>query len=133
MGILAMRSPSTSCRRSAGRCPTLVRGRWAARSLPCVAESQDYRTGARPTVSDFPFPTEPPLSRTRGERRHVLRSRGAGHALRVLSTLMVIAGVLALLDAGVTLVWQEPLSALYAKFEQDHLRSALRSVERAQP
>ncbi len=53
--------------------------------------------------------------------------------MRVLSTLMVIVGVLALLDAGVTLVWQEPLSALYAKFEQDHLRSALKVVEHAQP
>lgn len=84
-------------------------------------------------MSDFPFLTEPPLGGGRRERRPGLRSRGAGRALRVLSTLMVIAGGLALVDAGVTLVWQEPLSALYAKFEQDHLRGALRRIERAQP
>ncbi len=46
---------------------------------------------------------------------------------------MLVAGVLALVDAGVTLVWQEPLSALYAKIEQGNLRGALRGVERAQP
>ena len=42
-------------------------------------------------------------------------------------------GVLALLDAGVTLVWQEPFSALYAELQQDHLRGALRALERARP
>jgi sortase A len=42
-------------------------------------------------------------------------------------------GALALLDAGVTLVWEEPLSALLAKLRQDHLSGALRKVERAVP
>jgi sortase A len=46
---------------------------------------------------------------------------------------LVLAGALALLDAGVTLVWQEPLSALYAKLRQDHLSGTLRTVERARP
>jgi sortase A len=62
-----------------------------------------------------------------------LRSRIARRSLRVLSVLLMLAGVLALLDAGVTLVWQEPLSALYAKFEQDHLRGTLRGIEDARP
>jgi sortase A len=53
--------------------------------------------------------------------------------MRALSVLLMLAGVLALLDAGVTLVWQEPLSALYAKFEQDHLRGTLRGIEDARP
>jgi sortase A len=47
--------------------------------------------------------------------------------------VLVLAGVLALLDAGVTLVWQEPFSALYAKLRQDHLSGTLRAVERAAP
>jgi sortase A len=33
----------------------------------------------------------------------------------------------------VTLVWQEPLSALYAKYRQDHLSGTLRAAERATP
>jgi sortase A len=80
-------------------------------------------------VSDFPFTSTPPTAR--GSRRQP--SKVGARALRALSVLLVLAGALALLDAGVTLVWQEPLSALYARFEQDHLRGALRNIERAQP
>jgi sortase A len=47
--------------------------------------------------------------------------------------LLILVGALALIDAGVTLVWQEPLSALYAKLRQDHLSGALRAAERAAP
>src|SRR5579871_2740469 len=52
---------------------------------------------------------------------------------RVLSWALILLGTLALLDAGVTLVWQEPLSALYAKLEQDRLSGDLRGIERAAP
>jgi sortase A len=38
-----------------------------------------------------------------------------------------------LIDAGVTLVWQEPLSALYGKLRQDHLSGSLHAIERAAP
>jgi sortase A len=54
-------------------------------------------------------------------------------ALRALALALVLLGALALIDAGVTLVWQEPLSALYGKLRQDHLSGALRKVERAPP
>lgn len=60
------------------------------------------------------------------------RRRGQ-RALRLLSVVLIVLGVLVLADAGITLVWQEPLSALYAKFQQDELKSALRRIERAQP
>jgi len=63
-----------------------------------------------------------------GERR----GRGT-RALRVLAAVLILAGALALLDAAVTLVWQEPLSALYATIRQDDLSSDLRATERAQP
>jgi sortase A len=77
-------------------------------------------------VSDILFTTSPPSGRAPRERR-------PRRSLRALSALLMLAGALALLDAGVTLLWQEPVSALYAKFEQDHLRGTLREVERAQP
>jgi sortase A len=51
----------------------------------------------------------------------------------VLSLALILIGALALIDAGVTLVWQEPLSALYAKLRQDHLSGTLRAAERATP
>jgi sortase A len=53
--------------------------------------------------------------------------------LRALSTLLIVLGALVLIDGAVTLLWQEPLSALYAKFEQDHLKGTLRGIEHAQP
>lgn len=47
--------------------------------------------------------------------------------------VLILAGALVLIDAGVTLVWQEPISALYAKLRQDHLSGVLRAAERAPP
>lgn len=53
--------------------------------------------------------------------------------MRVLAVLLILAGTIALIDAGVTLVWQEPFSALYAKLRQDHLSGALAKVEKSAP
>jgi sortase A len=61
------------------------------------------------------------------------RRQGAARALRSLAVLMILVGALALLDAVVTLVWQEPISALYATLRQDHLSGALSKVEHAAP
>ena len=61
------------------------------------------------------------------------RRRTSRRVWRVLSIVLILVGTLALIDAGVTLVWQEPFSALYAKFRQDHLNGTLRAVERATP
>jgi len=68
-----------------------------------------------------------PVSRT--DRRSAVRSA----ALRALALALILIGALALIDAGVTLVWQEPFSALYAKLRQDHLNGALAKIERAAP
>ncbi len=61
------------------------------------------------------------------------RPPGSRKALRALAVLLIAAGAIALIDAGVTLVWQEPFSALYAKLRQDHLSGALAKVDRAPP
>ena len=54
-------------------------------------------------------------------------------ALRSLSTVLIISGVLMLADAGLTLVWQEPISAVYASIVQGGLGDDLRKLELAQP
>ena len=54
-------------------------------------------------------------------------------ALRSLSTVLIISGVLMLADAGLTLVWQEPVSAVYAKIVQGGLGDDLRKLELAKP
>jgi sortase A len=61
------------------------------------------------------------------------RRRRSRRLARVVAVLLIAAGALALADAVTTLVWQEPVSALYATLKQDNLRGALRSVERAAP
>ena len=45
--------------------------------------------------------------------------------LRAVSTVLIAAGVLLILDAGATVAWQEPVSAVYAKITQDRLASEL--------
>jgi sortase A len=61
------------------------------------------------------------------------RRSPAARSLRALAILLIAAGALALLDGLVTLVWQEPITALVALIRQDHLSSDLRQVERAPP
>jgi sortase A len=51
--------------------------------------------------------------------------------LRNASTALIIAGALLLLDAGLTVVWQEPVSALYARFEQRGLDDELQRARAA--
>ncbi len=61
-------------------------------------------------------------------------SRGWGGRLaRALAYMLIAVGALALIDAGVTLVWQEPITALYALLRQDRLGGDLRAIERAAP
>lgn len=45
--------------------------------------------------------------------------------LRGLSSILIVAGTLLLADAGITIVWQEPVSALYSTFQQDRLGNEL--------
>ena len=54
-------------------------------------------------------------------------------ALRGLSTVLIVAGALLVADAGVTLAWQEPVSALYARMTQNRLDGQLRELERLGP
>jgi sortase A len=53
--------------------------------------------------------------------------------LRTLSAVLMTAGVLGLADAALTLLWQEPVTALRARLWQDDLAGELRAVERAGP
>ncbi len=54
-------------------------------------------------------------------------------ALSGLSLAIIAVGVLVIVDAGLTLVWQEPLSALYARHQQNRLDGELRAAEGTAP
>lgn len=51
--------------------------------------------------------------------------------LRSLSTVLIVVGALLLADAAVTLLWQEPLSALYGRIQQGKLEDRLTTIEKA--
>jgi sortase A len=50
--------------------------------------------------------------------------------LRGLSTGLIVSGALLLADAGATLVWEEPVSSLYAHFQQNELSGQLDRLEK---
>jgi sortase A len=52
---------------------------------------------------------------------------------RILSIALITAGVVMFADVGITLVYMEPLSSLYASVEQDHAESELKEVEATYP
>jgi sortase A len=54
-------------------------------------------------------------------------------ALRTLSTLLIVAGALVLADGVATLVWQEPVTAVYARVQQERLEDELEALEHAVP
>src|SRR5215210_6367901 len=49
--------------------------------------------------------------------------------LRALSTVLIVSGAMLIADAGLTLIWQEPISAVYAKLQQRHLAGPLNHLE----
>jgi sortase A len=60
------------------------------------------------------------------------RRRGRS-ALRALSTALIVSGSLMLADAAATLLWQEPLSALYASRRQGALEAQLERLDTLAP
>jgi sortase A len=72
-----------------------------------------------PELPDAP----PPVAPRRAGRR----------ALRGLANAMIVVGAFLLLDAGVTLVWQEPFSSLYAHQRQHALQRRLAALGRVPP
>jgi sortase A len=55
----------------------------------------------------------------------MIRSTRVRRALRAVSTLLLVAGALVVLDVVTTYFWQEPVTAVVAKFRQDSLGNRL--------
>jgi sortase A len=49
--------------------------------------------------------------------------------LTIVSTALMTAGVIVLLDVGVTLAWEEPVTSLYTQIQQDRAGSQLEDLE----
>ena len=59
------------------------------------------------------------------------RASRTRRALRVFSSVLIVAGAIVLSDAVATLLWQEPVSAVYAHFQQGELGNQLVELEQA--
>jgi sortase A len=57
-------------------------------------------------------------------------ARRSRRALRVLANVLIVAGALLFADACLTLLWQEPVSALYTHVRQGKLSDRLTRLER---
>jgi sortase A len=53
--------------------------------------------------------------------------------LRIISIMLITAGLVVLADAGLTLLWQEPLSAAYGAFKQGQAEDQLNQLESQYP
>lgn len=51
-------------------------------------------------------------------------------ALRILSVALITAGIVILIDAGLTLAWKEPISAIYGHLQQSQAEDELATLER---
>jgi sortase A len=54
-------------------------------------------------------------------------------SLRAFSTVLIVSGTLLIADAAATVTWQEPLSALLGRINQDKLGGELSELERLGP
>jgi sortase A len=98
---------------------TIVLAPHASRALPGPGGSKVIHL---PPTTDVAVRPTPPAGSPR-------RSR----SLRALAVGLIVVGALLLADAAVTLVWQEPISALYTSLRQSSLSGALRREERERP
>jgi sortase A len=93
----------------------------APHGSPVVDRTEEPKVIHLPSATNLPvqaaLPAGPP-------------SRGSSRSLRMLAIAMVAVGALLLADAAVTLLWQEPISALYTSLRQASLSSTLESEER---
>jgi sortase A len=59
--------------------------------------------------------------------------RRGRRALRALANVLIVAGALLLVDSAITLLWEEPLSSLYAHQRQHGLQHRLEVIDSVPP
>jgi sortase A len=61
--------------------------------------------------------------------RAIARIQAVSRGVRILSVTLITAGLVVLADAGLTLVWQEPISAAYGALQQARAADQLDQLE----
>lgn len=75
------------------------------------------------------------LGATTGQRAAGRRParHGRNRAIRVLSTVLLLVGVAIVTDVVATLIWEEPLSSIWARIQQDRLAGQVSRAEKQAP
>jgi sortase A len=78
----------------------------------------DLASGSDEAAAEQPLPDDsaPPGPDARGRRRRVL-----ARLVRDVASVLIISGLLLLIDAAVTLVWQEPVTAVIALVQRSQI------------
>jgi sortase A len=84
-------------------------------------------------MSEIIFTAGPARKRRRRAGPARKRRRRGSRIVRALAWTLIALGALALADAVVTIVWQEPISALYASVRQSDLEGELNEIESKAP
>jgi sortase A len=103
---------------------------------PVVAPRGSDQPAARTHRPVTPAGTARPRGSGAGGRDRVRARAGPGRRrrlLRMVSSVLLLTGALALADAALTVAWMEPVTALRTKLSQDGLERDLRSLEDAGP
>jgi sortase A len=74
-----------------------------------------------------------PVGRRRSGAASGRRPGGGARLVRVLSNLLVLGGLVLVCDLLAVIAWQEPISALYARVQQQHLAGQLARQEASRP
>ena len=97
-----------------------------------VAPPRPERADAAPeTATPGAHPRAPAFAPGVSSRRPATRSPRLVRLLKGIAIVLGIAGVLALTDGVLTLVWQEPISSLIAHFDQARLAQSLKRLDTA--
>jgi sortase A len=96
-----------------------------------LAPPRPDRADAAPEETADGLPPLEPWPGRPGRRLLSARSRRLALLLKSIAIVLAVAGVLALTDGVLTLVWQEPISSLLAHFDQTRLAQSLKRLETA--
>src|SRR5690606_6334075 len=64
---------------------------------------------------------------------HTGRCDRMHRALRIVSTALITAGIVVLLDVAMTLIWKEPMSTVYGSIQQGDAKDSLAELQEAFP
>jgi sortase A len=100
--------------------------------IPGAAVARMARVEPRGALASDPGAPSGAIAGARTESPGASRP-GRRSTLRLISTILLLVGVALVSDVAATLIWEEPLSSIWARIQQDGLVGQVDKVERSAP